>query len=92
LSVHLKSSVRGFYPRRHPRRFERSVIVAERGAAVIDASIRRPALGRRRFRRRSAKTSFVTPAPGAVGPMTVTMLLVSKIVSAENARVPAFGS
>ena len=30
------------------------------------------------------KASFITPVPGSVGPMTVTMLLVNTIASAER--------
>jgi len=31
------------------------------------------------------KASYITPVPGGVGPMTVTMLLVNTITSAERA-------
>jgi methylenetetrahydrofolate dehydrogenase (NADP+)/methenyltetrahydrofolate cyclohydrolase len=31
------------------------------------------------------KASYITPVPGGVGPMTVTMLLVNTIASAERA-------
>jgi len=30
------------------------------------------------------KTSYITPVPGGVGPMTVTMLLCNTIASAER--------
>jgi methylenetetrahydrofolate dehydrogenase (NADP+)/methenyltetrahydrofolate cyclohydrolase len=30
------------------------------------------------------KASYITPVPGGVGPMTVTMLLVNTIASAER--------
>ena len=32
------------------------------------------------------KASYITPVPGGVGPMTVTMLLENTIASAERAR------
>ena len=32
----------------------------------------------------SQKASFVTPVPGGVGPMTITMLMENTIQSAEN--------
>jgi methylenetetrahydrofolate dehydrogenase (NADP+)/methenyltetrahydrofolate cyclohydrolase len=31
------------------------------------------------------KASYITPVPGGVGPMTVTMLLVNTVTSAERA-------
>jgi methylenetetrahydrofolate dehydrogenase (NADP+)/methenyltetrahydrofolate cyclohydrolase len=36
------------------------------------------------FDRVRLKASYITPVPGGVGPMTVTMLLVNTIASAER--------
>ena len=30
------------------------------------------------------KASFITPVPGGVGPMTITMLMANTVQSAEN--------
>jgi methylenetetrahydrofolate dehydrogenase (NADP+)/methenyltetrahydrofolate cyclohydrolase len=60
------------------------------GAVVIDVGINRLPSGRLvgdvDFEGVSKKASFITPVPGGVGPMTVTMLLVNTIVSAERAN------
>ena len=45
---------------------------------------RRPAGRRRRFQGVLPKVSHITPVPGGVGPMTVTMLLANTIGSAER--------
>ncbi|MGE3147484.1 bifunctional methylenetetrahydrofolate dehydrogenase/methenyltetrahydrofolate cyclohydrolase FolD [Pseudorhodoplanes sp.] len=64
------------------------------GAVVIDVGINRLPNGRLvgdvDFEGVRKKASFVTPVPGGVGPMTVTMLLVNTIASAEHAahRMP----
>jgi methylenetetrahydrofolate dehydrogenase (NADP+) / methenyltetrahydrofolate cyclohydrolase len=59
------------------------------GAVVIDVGINRLAdgsiTGDIDFEGIRKKASFVTPVPGGVGPMTVTMLLVNTIRSAELA-------
>lgn len=59
------------------------------GAVVIDVGINRLADGRLvgdvDFEGVRHKASHITPVPGGVGPMTVTMLLVNTIVSAERA-------
>ncbi len=34
----------------------------------------------------SPKTSYITPVPGGVGPMTITMLLCNTILAAERAQ------
>ena len=64
--------------------------MVKRGAVVIDVGINRmpdgSLVGDIDFEGVRQKASFVTPVPGGVGPMTVTMLLVNTIVSAENAR------
>jgi methylenetetrahydrofolate dehydrogenase (NADP+)/methenyltetrahydrofolate cyclohydrolase len=38
------------------------------------------------------KASYITPVPGGVGPMTVTMLLFNTINSAERAASRSAGS
>jgi methylenetetrahydrofolate dehydrogenase (NADP+) / methenyltetrahydrofolate cyclohydrolase len=58
------------------------------GAVVIDVGINRLPDGRLvgdvDFEGVRAKASYITPVPGGVGPMTVTMLLVNTIASAER--------
>ncbi len=58
------------------------------GAVVIDVGINRLPDGRLvgdvDFEGVRQKASFLTPVPGGVGPMTVTMLLVNTILSAER--------
>ena len=58
------------------------------GAVVIDVGINRLADGRItgdvEFDGVSAKASRITPVPGGVGPMTVTMLIENTIVAAER--------
>ena len=58
------------------------------GAVVIDVGINRLPDGRLvgdvDFAGVSEKASYITPVPGGVGPMTVTMLLVNTIASAER--------
>ena len=59
------------------------------GAVVIDVGINRLPDGRLvgdvDFEGVKQKASHITPVPGGVGPMTVTMLLVNTIASAERA-------
>jgi methylenetetrahydrofolate dehydrogenase (NADP+) / methenyltetrahydrofolate cyclohydrolase len=59
------------------------------GAVVIDVGINRLADGRITgdvdFEGVSRKASCITPVPGGVGPMTVTMLIENTIISAEQA-------
>jgi methylenetetrahydrofolate dehydrogenase (NADP+) / methenyltetrahydrofolate cyclohydrolase len=68
------------------------------GAVVIDVGINRLADGRLvgdvDFEAVREKASRITPVPGGVGPMTVTMLLVNTIQSAEHslARARAAGA
>jgi methylenetetrahydrofolate dehydrogenase (NADP+)/methenyltetrahydrofolate cyclohydrolase len=63
------------------------------GAVVIDVGINRLADGRLvgdvDFAAVHEKASRITPVPGGVGPMTVTMLLVNTIQSAELALARA---
>jgi methylenetetrahydrofolate dehydrogenase (NADP+) / methenyltetrahydrofolate cyclohydrolase len=58
------------------------------GAVVIDVGINRLPDGRLvgdvDFEGVRTKASYITPVPGGVGPMTVTMLLVNTIASAER--------
>ncbi len=58
------------------------------GAVVIDVGINRLDDGRITgdvdFEGVSAKASFITPVPGGVGPMTITMLLENTIAAAER--------
>ena len=59
------------------------------GAVVIDVGINRLADGRLvgdiDFDGVSRKAAYVTPVPGGIGPMTVTMLLENTVVAAERA-------
>ncbi|WP_394187790.1 bifunctional methylenetetrahydrofolate dehydrogenase/methenyltetrahydrofolate cyclohydrolase FolD [Paenisporosarcina quisquiliarum] len=58
------------------------------GAIVIDVGMNRDEnnklCGDVDFASVSQKTSFITPVPGGVGPMTITMLMENTIQSAEN--------
>jgi methylenetetrahydrofolate dehydrogenase (NADP+)/methenyltetrahydrofolate cyclohydrolase len=59
------------------------------GAVVIDVGINRLPDGRIvgdvDFEGVSRKASYITPVPGGVGPMTVTMLLENTVAAAERA-------
>jgi methylenetetrahydrofolate dehydrogenase (NADP+)/methenyltetrahydrofolate cyclohydrolase len=59
------------------------------GVVVIDVGINRLPDGRLvgdvDFDGVAQKASHITPVPGGVGPMTVTMLLVNTIASAKRA-------
>jgi methylenetetrahydrofolate dehydrogenase (NADP+)/methenyltetrahydrofolate cyclohydrolase len=58
------------------------------GAVVIDVGINRLPSGRlvgdTDFEGLREKVSYITPVPGGVGPMTVTMLLANTLASAER--------
>ena len=58
------------------------------GAVVIDVGINRLPDGRfvgdTDFAGLLEKVSYITPVPGGVGPMTVTMLLFNTVASAER--------
>ncbi len=58
------------------------------GAVVIDVGINRTADGKLvgdvDFEGVAKKASYITPVPGGVGPMTVSMLLVNTIASCER--------
>ena len=62
--------------------------MVKEGAAVIDVGINRLPDGRLvgdcDFEAVRRRASYLTPVPGGVGPMTVTMLLVNTINSAER--------
>jgi methylenetetrahydrofolate dehydrogenase (NADP+) / methenyltetrahydrofolate cyclohydrolase len=66
------------------------------GAVVIDVGINRLPDGRIvgdvDFEGVRQKASYITPVPGGVGPMTVTMLLFNTINSAERAASRIAGS
>ena len=61
------------------------------GAAVIDVGMNRDDAGKLcgdvDFGPVSEVAGFITPVPGGVGPMTITMLLVNTIESAERAAL-----
>ncbi len=58
------------------------------GAVVIDVGINRTAEGKLvgdvAFAEVSNKASYITPVPGGVGPMTITMLLKNTLTAAEK--------
>ena len=58
------------------------------GAVVIDVGINRCADGKLRgdveFAKAAEVAGAITPVPGGVGPMTIDMLLVNTIESAER--------
>lgn len=63
------------------------------GAVVVDVGINRlpngKLVGDVDFEPVREKASYITPVPGGVGPMTVTMLMVNTITSAERAAQSA---
>lgn len=58
------------------------------GAVVIDVGINRlpdgKLVGDVAFETVKEKASYITPVPGGVGPMTITMLLANTLLSAKN--------
>jgi methylenetetrahydrofolate dehydrogenase (NADP+)/methenyltetrahydrofolate cyclohydrolase len=58
------------------------------GAVVIDVGINRlpngKVVGDVDFEGVSQKASYITPVPGGVGPMTVTMLMANTITAAQR--------
>jgi methylenetetrahydrofolate dehydrogenase (NADP+)/methenyltetrahydrofolate cyclohydrolase len=62
--------------------------MVQNGAVVIDVGINRLPNGRLvgdvDFAGVAEKASYITPVPGGVGPMTVTMLLDNTVRSAER--------
>jgi methylenetetrahydrofolate dehydrogenase (NADP+)/methenyltetrahydrofolate cyclohydrolase len=72
--------------------------MVKEGAVVIDVGINRlgdgKLVGDVDFDSVQARAGWITPVPGGVGPMTITMLLANTIQAAEryaekHARVPA---
>jgi methylenetetrahydrofolate dehydrogenase (NADP+)/methenyltetrahydrofolate cyclohydrolase len=67
--------------------------MVKRGAVIIDVGINRLPDGRIvgdvDFEGVAQKASFITPVPGGVGPMTVTMLLMNTLSSAERVALAA---
>jgi len=63
--------------------------MVKEGVVVIDVGINRLDDGRLigdvNFESVSEKASFITPVPGGVGPMTITMLIVNTVRAAERA-------
>ncbi|HEY7301148.1 MAG TPA: bifunctional methylenetetrahydrofolate dehydrogenase/methenyltetrahydrofolate cyclohydrolase FolD [Xanthobacteraceae bacterium] len=70
----------------HPRLITSQMV--RTGAVVIDVGINRMPNGKLvgdvDFEAVRQKASYITPVPGGVGPMTVTMLLANTITSAER--------
>ena len=72
-----------------------SADMVKEGAVVIDVGVNRvPDAAKKRgyrltgdvdFEGIKEKASFITPVPGGVGPMTITMLLFNTVLSAERA-------
>ncbi len=64
--------------------------MVKEGAVVIDVGMNRDDNGKLcgdvDFERVAEKTSFITPVPGGVGPMTITMLLKNTLYAAENRK------
>lgn len=68
------------------------------GAIVIDVGINRDEQGRLRgdvdfdpVRERLGADGWITPVPGGVGPMTITMLLANTVQAAESAAAASAG-
>jgi len=68
--------------------------MVKEGATVIDVGITRVKdetkksgfrlVGDVKFDEVSPKCSFITPVPGGVGPMTITMLMKNTVLSAQK--------
>jgi methylenetetrahydrofolate dehydrogenase (NADP+)/methenyltetrahydrofolate cyclohydrolase len=61
--------------------------MVKKDAVVIDAGIKRmddKVVGDVDFERVKNVTSYITPVPGGVGPMTVAMILENTLIAAEN--------
>jgi methylenetetrahydrofolate dehydrogenase (NADP+) / methenyltetrahydrofolate cyclohydrolase len=71
----------------HPKLILQQMV--KTGAVVIDVGINRlpngKLVGDVDFEPVRQKASYITPVPGGVGPMTVTMLMINTITSAERA-------
>ena len=59
------------------------------GAVIIDVGMNRNAEGKLTgdvdFAECEPKASYITPVPGGVGPMTITMLMKNTLTSAKKA-------
>jgi methylenetetrahydrofolate dehydrogenase (NADP+)/methenyltetrahydrofolate cyclohydrolase len=57
------------------------------GATVVDVGVNRMPDGSLKgdveFEKARERAAYITPVPGGVGPMTVTMLLVNTLAAAE---------
>ena len=63
--------------------------MVKEGAIVIDVGINRvdgKLVGDVDFGAVKDKASFITPVPGGVGPMTITMLLANTLQAAQKAE------
>ena len=64
--------------------------MVKEGAVVIDVGMNRRADGKLtgdvNFSEVEPKASYITPVPGGVGPMTITMLLKNTLTAAKNAK------
>jgi methylenetetrahydrofolate dehydrogenase (NADP+)/methenyltetrahydrofolate cyclohydrolase len=62
--------------------------MVKEGAVVIDVGMNRDENGKLcgdvAFDEVAPKASFITPVPGGVGPMTITMLMRNTLYAAEN--------
>ena len=61
--------------------------MVKEGAIVIDVGINRvdgKLVGDVDFEQVAPKCSYITPVPGGVGPMTITMLLANTLSAAQN--------
>ncbi|MCK5779721.1 MAG: bifunctional methylenetetrahydrofolate dehydrogenase/methenyltetrahydrofolate cyclohydrolase, partial [Psychrilyobacter sp.] len=62
--------------------------MVKKGSIVIDAGINRNSQGQLcgdvDYENVSKKTSFITPVPGGVGPMTIAMLMKNTLKSRNN--------
>lgn len=65
-------------------RFIRGEWIKE-GAVVVDAGYNEGNVGDADYESCAARASWITPVPGGVGPMTITMLLDHTVQSAERA-------
>ena len=62
--------------------------MVKQGAVVVDVGIDRDAEGKLcgdvDFERVKENASYISPVPGGIGPMTVTMLMKNPLLAAEN--------
>ena len=77
---------------------KRNVLTADMvkpGAVVIDVGMNRDAAGKLcgdvDFEGVKEVAGYITPVPGGVGPMTITMLLVNTLEAAERCSSPIRG-